>query len=103
MFAVLVQDAATLYTLWPNGTCADLGLANEYNTTLLTMLEAMVNTSNPAGPAAMINAQLKQGLSGSGAGAGTGAAMEQVRAGTAVERLPTPSYGSCRHFCMSNL
>eukprot|EP00878_Enallax_costatus_P029362 GHUV01031828.1.p1 GENE.GHUV01031828.1~~GHUV01031828.1.p1 ORF type:complete len:358 (+),score=108.17 GHUV01031828.1:135-1076(+) len=72
----LIGDSATLYALWPNGTCEDLGLAGQYNTTLLTMLEAMVDASNPAGAAAMINAQLKQGLSG--AGGSTGAAMAQV-------------------------
>lgn len=71
-----LQDAATLYVLWPNGTCEKLGLSSEYNTSLSTMMEAMVNVSNPPAMAGIINNQLKQSMGG---GNSTGSsAMGQV-------------------------
>jgi hypothetical protein len=79
----LAQDAATLYALWPDGTCERMGLSGQYNTSLTTMIAAVVNASNSAAAAAAINGQLA-GLSGSigGGGAGGGASdqmTQQVR------------------------
>jgi hypothetical protein len=75
-----LQDNPSLYALWPNGTCADLGLAGAHNTSLSTMLEAMVNASNPAAVAASINARLAGLMSGAAGNGSMGAAIAgQVR------------------------
>jgi hypothetical protein len=42
MSACIWPAGQPLYALWPNGTCASLGLSGAYNTSLTTMLEAMV-------------------------------------------------------------
>jgi hypothetical protein len=78
--AVHVQDNPSLYALWPNGTCSSLGLGGAYNTSLTTMLEAMVNASNPAAVAATINQQLAGLMSGAAGNGSTGAAIaDRVR------------------------
>jgi hypothetical protein len=78
--AVHVQDNPSLYALWPNGTCASLGLGGAYNTSLTTMLEAMVNASNPAAVAATINQRLAGLMSGAAGNGSTGAAIaDRVR------------------------
>ncbi|KAF8065710.1 ABCA3 [Scenedesmus sp. PABB004] len=69
----LVGDAATLYALWPDGTCGALGLEGRYNTSLADMLGAMVNASNAPAAAATINRQLAT-LTASLAGGGGGGA-----------------------------
>jgi hypothetical protein len=71
----LLQDNPSLYALWPNGTCARLGLAGAANTSLTTMLEAMVNASNPAAVAATINSRLAGLMSGSASNGSMGAAL----------------------------
>lgn len=80
-FLFILQDAATLYALWPDGTCERMGLSGQYNTSLTTMLAAVVNASNSPAVAAAINGQLA-GLGGSIAGGGGGASdqmTQQVR------------------------
>jgi hypothetical protein len=59
-----------LYALWPNGTCAKLGLAGAVNSTLSTLVASMVNASNTPPFAAAINAQLGGFLGGGGGGGG---------------------------------
>ncbi|KAF6264708.1 hypothetical protein COO60DRAFT_1482014 [Scenedesmus sp. NREL 46B-D3] len=71
----LVGDDPSLYALWPNGTCAGLGLDGAANTSLATMLEAMVNASNPAPVAAGINQRLAGGMGGAAGNSSSGAAL----------------------------
>lgn len=78
--AVVCQDAATLYTLWPDGTCADLGLSGQVNTSLNTMMSALVNASNPAAVAASLNQRLSALTSSAAGNSSTAAAtVGQVR------------------------
>jgi hypothetical protein len=75
-----LQDNPSLYALWPNGTCASLGLDGAYNSSLTTMLEAMVNASNPAAVAATINQRLAGLMSGAAGNGSTGVALaDRVR------------------------
>ncbi|WIA37022.1 hypothetical protein OEZ86_014006 [Tetradesmus obliquus] len=71
----LAGDNPSLYALWPAGTCATLGLAGSHNTSLTTLLTAMVNASNPAPVAATINARLAGLVSGAGGNSSSGAAI----------------------------
>ncbi len=62
---------AQLYALWPKGTCEDLGLAGRTNITLTDMVSAMVNVSNSASTARVLNSQLAKLISsGENAAAG---------------------------------
>eukprot|EP00882_Tetradesmus_deserticola_P013381 GHRQ01014206.1.p1 GENE.GHRQ01014206.1~~GHRQ01014206.1.p1 ORF type:complete len:323 (+),score=58.27 GHRQ01014206.1:307-1275(+) len=54
----LLGDTPTLDALWPDGTCAGLGLEGVANTSLTTMLQAMVNASNTPALAAVLNKRL---------------------------------------------
>lgn len=54
-----MQESQTLYTLWPEGTCLDLGLDGAQNISLTTMLQAMSNASNSAGVAAILNSRVE--------------------------------------------
>lgn len=78
-----MQDNPSLYALWPAGTCATLGLAGSHNTSLTTLLTAMVNASNPAPVAATINARLAGLVSGAGGNSSSGAAIAD-RVGAAL-------------------
>lgn len=69
---VSLQEGATLYALWPDGTCERMGLSGQYNTSLTDMIGAAVNASNSPAVAAAINTQLAslsaQMTGGSGGG-----------------------------------
>lgn len=74
----LLQDNPTLYALWPDGTCARLGLEGTANTSLSTMLHAMVDASNTPALASVLNARLDnitQSFAGNGS---TASAASQV-------------------------
>jgi hypothetical protein len=75
---MLLQDKPTLYALWPDGTCARLGLEGAADTTLSTMLEAMVNTSNTPALASVLNKRLEN-ITQTFAGNGSASAASQVR------------------------
>jgi hypothetical protein len=77
------QDGATLYALWPDGTCESMGLGGSLNTSLTDMIGAVVNASNTPAVAAAINARLAN-LSSSiagGAGGGQDQMTQQVGVG----------------------
>jgi acetyl-CoA carboxylase carboxyltransferase component len=48
LLLLLLQSNASLYALWPNGSCAAMGLQGKVNTSLSTLLDAMINASNSA-------------------------------------------------------
>jgi hypothetical protein len=75
---VLLQDKPTLYALWPDGTCARLGLEGVADTTLSTMLQAMVNASNTPALASVLSKRL-QNITQTFAGSGSASAASQVR------------------------
>jgi hypothetical protein len=78
-FHLLLQEKPTLYALWPDGTCAHLGLEGAANTSITTMLHAMVNASNAPALAAVLNKRLDnitQVFAGNGT---TASATSQVR------------------------
>jgi hypothetical protein len=75
---MLLQDKPTLYALWPDGTCALLGLEGAADTTLSTMLEAMVNTSNTPALASVLNKRLEN-ITQTFAGNCSASAASQVR------------------------
>lgn len=75
-----LQNSQSLDMLWQDGTCKQLGLHGALNTSLITALQAMVNASNPAGVAALLNSR----ISGLESDAGGSAAAAQVRAGLCV-------------------
>jgi hypothetical protein len=74
---LLLQKSKSLYMLWPDGTCRQLGLQAAVNTSLITALQAMVNASNTPMAAALLNSRISS-LSSSAAGSNS-AAMAQVR------------------------
>lgn len=55
---VAMQGSRSLYALWPDGTCKQMGLQDTVNISLVTALQAMVNASNSAGVAALLNAKI---------------------------------------------
>ncbi|GBF88379.1 ABC transporter A family member protein [Raphidocelis subcapitata] len=61
-----------LDALWPNGTCAKLGLAGKPNITLEQLVTAMVNESNPPAAAKLLNSQLQSMLDAAGGAGGLG-------------------------------
>jgi hypothetical protein len=61
-----------LDALWPNGTCAKLGLAGKANVTLERLVTAMVTESNTPAAAKLLNAQLRGVLASAGAAGGLG-------------------------------
>jgi hypothetical protein len=62
--------------LWPDGTCSQLGLQGAVNTSILTALQAMVNASNSAPAAALLNNRISS--LGSAAAGESSAASSQV-------------------------
>jgi hypothetical protein len=62
--------------LWPDGTCSQMGLQGTLNTSIITALQAMVNASNSAPAAALLNNRISS--LGSAAGGGSSAAASQV-------------------------
>lgn len=69
------QDGATLYALYPDGGCERLGLAGAYNTSLVTMVQTLVRTSNSPAVAAVINGRLANLTALGGGGGGQQDAM----------------------------
>lgn len=55
---LLLQNRKSLDMLWQDGTCRQLGLQGAVNTSLITALQAMVNVSNSAGVAALLNSRI---------------------------------------------
>ena len=67
--------------MWPEGTCATLGLSDKTNVTLHEMVSAMVNASNVPGTARTLNSQLKSLLAtASGASAAPGGSSTTAQA-----------------------
>lgn len=82
----MLQNTKSLYMLYPEGTCKQLGLEAAVNTSLSTFLQAMVNASNPPMAAALLNSRISS-LNNATAGAGEpSAAAAQVGIGTQHER-----------------
>lgn len=77
---VSLQEGATLYALWPDGTCERMGLSGQYNTSLTDMIGAAVNASNSPAVAAAINTQLASlsaQMTGGSSGGGSSDQMTQ--------------------------
>lgn len=72
----MLQSGKSLYMLWPDGTCSQLGLQGTVNTSIITALQAMVNASNSAPAAALLNNRISS--LGSAAEGGSSAAASQV-------------------------
>jgi hypothetical protein len=53
------QSNPSLYALWPDGSCAAMGLQRKVNTSLPTMLDAMIKASNSANDALTLRALLE--------------------------------------------
>lgn len=71
----VLQASRSLYALWPEGTCKNMGLQDKVNTTLVTTLQAMVNASNSALVAALLNSQISNLNSAAGDQNAAAAAM----------------------------
>jgi len=92
-----LQDSATLYALWPDGTCERMGLSGRANSSLTTMISAAVNASNSPAVAAAINARLAN-LSASlsaGSAGGQDQATQQVGHGHGGDVLMCRKQGMC--------
>lgn len=82
---VSLQASRSLYALWPDGACKRLDLQDKVNASIVAVMQAMVNASNSAAVASLLNGQI--GNLGSAAGGGTAASM--VRAKPAPLRMRT--------------
>jgi hypothetical protein len=69
----LLQASRSLYALWPDGTCKQLGLQDKVNASIVAVLQAMVNASNSPAVASLLNSKI--GSLGSAGGGSAAAAM----------------------------
>lgn len=74
LLVCVLQSDKSLYMLWPDGTCSQMGVQGTVNTSIITALQAMVNASNSAPAAALLNNR----ISSLGSAAGSSAATSQV-------------------------